>query len=191
MKKINLRKRDYIGIFLIFILGYYCLYLNFQVNTLGDMLNEYPFSSRKQLEDGHKANEIITLYYAGPNAEDLIGEERNIKELTPLKAVQALIEGPRRKDLTRALPIELEVTNVSIEDGVAHVYIHESVPLDRHGNYGSSTATLYIMNSISATLILHKPFDIEKVKLEGDINDLLQGVDTDMPFGLDMNLINK
>jgi spore germination protein GerM len=118
----------------------------------GDMLNKYQFGSRKQLEEGHKANEMITLYYAGPNAEYLIGEERNIKELTPLKAVQALIEGPRKKDLTRVLPIELEVIDVSIEDGVAHVYIHESVPLDRHGNFGSSTSTTFIMNSISATL---------------------------------------
>lgn len=191
MKKIDLRRRDFIGIFLIFIIGCYCLYLNFQVKILGDKFNEYNFNSTKQLEEVHEASETITLYYTGPNAEYLIGEERTIKEPTPLKAVQALIEGPRRKDLTRALPIELEATNVSIEDGVAHVYIHESVPLARHGDYGSSTATTSIINSISATLILHKPFDIEKVKLEGDINDLLQGVDIDVPFGIEMNLIKK
>lgn len=191
MKKFDFRRRDFIGIFLILALGGYCFFLNLQVKTLEGKFDKYAFNSEKQLEEGHNANDLITLYYSDLNTHYLIGEQRNIKELTPLKAVQALIEGPRSKDLSRSLPIELEVSDVTVEEGVAHVYIHESVPLSRHGNYGSSTSTLHIMNSISATLILHKPFNIEKVKLEDDINDLLQGVNTGEPFGIDMNLIKK
>jgi spore germination protein GerM len=131
----------------------------------------------------------INLYFSDSNAEYLVGEERKIKEATPIKAIQELIEGPKSKELTRILPKELEVSEVSIKDGVAHVYIHESVPLAKHGNYGSSTATTFIINSVTATLILHEPFGIKKVKLEGDISDLLYGVDTNELFDVDMNLI--
>jgi spore germination protein GerM len=143
-----------------------------------------------QIDISEKEQSII-LYFSDANAEYLIGEARIIKNVTPIKAVQELIEGPDSKELRRSMPKELEVSNVTIEDGVAHVYMHESVPLAKHGNYGSSTATTHIINSISATLILHEPFGIKKVKLEGDICDLLYGIDTKEPFDVDMNLIKS
>ena len=137
----------------------------------------------------NEKEKVINLYFLDSNAEYLIGEERYIKGVTPQKAIQSLIEGPKSKELTSSLPKELEVSDVSVKDGVAYVYINESVPLAEHGNYGSSTATRNIINSISSTLILNKNFGIEKVKLEGDIGDILYGIDINELFEVNMDLI--
>ena len=133
----------------------------------------------------------INLYFSDPNAEYLVAEKREIKDVTPLKAIQSLIEGPKSKELKSLLPKELEVSNVLVQDSIAHVYIHESVPLDKHSNYGSSSVTTHIINSISSTLILNETFGIKKVKLEGDINDLLYGVETNELLDVNMSLIKE
>lgn len=65
------------------------------------------------------------------------------------------------------------------------------MPLSEQGNYGSSTATRNIINSISSTLILNKNFGIKKVKLEGDIVDILYGIDINELFDVNMNLIKE
>jgi hypothetical protein len=147
-------------------------------------------ANKNQINTDSK-DKSINLYFSDSNAEYLIREEREIEDLTPQKAIEALIEGPKSKKLYSSLPKELEVSRVSVEEGIAYVYIHESVPLYRHGNYGSSASVLHIINSITATLILHEPFSIEKVKLEGDISDLLYGVDTNELLDVDMNLIRE
>ncbi|GAA0085301.1 hypothetical protein UT300007_17400 [Clostridium sp. CTA-7] len=133
--------------------------------------------------------EVVNLYFSDSNAEYLIGEERYIEDATPQKAIQALIEGPKSKELISSLPKELEILDVSVKDEVAYVYIYESVPLAEHGIYGSSTATKTIINSISSTLILNENFGIKKVKLEGDIGDILYGIDINELFDVDMDLI--
>lgn len=148
-------------------------------------------SSTKASNVSNSEDQTITLFFSDSNAEFLVGEERKMKDVTPQKAIQALIEGPKDKKLKNTLPEELEVSNVSIQDDIAHVFIHESVPLDRHGNYGSSTATSHIVNSISATLILHESFGIKKVKLEGDIVELLYGIDTNEPFDINWSLVKE
>lgn len=191
MGKFDLRRRDYVSLLIILLLGYYGMHLNAQLKAIENNVVESDFNTEDQTEEGKNINDFITLYFAGPNAEYLIGEKRNIKDISPKRAIQALIEGPKSKNLWRTLPPELEVSGVSVKDDIAYVYIHESVPLSRHGNYGSSTSTTYIINSISATLILHEPFGIKKVKLEGDINDLLVDAVKDIPYGVDMNLIKE
>lgn len=143
-----------------------------------------------KLEEGDNVNDLVYLYFPDSNAEYLVGEKRNIKDVSPQKVIEALIEGPKDTKLTQALPKELEIINVSVEDKVAKVYIHESVPMKEHGNYGSSTMTRNIINSITATLILNDSFDIDKVKLEGDIGDLLYGIDVEnSEFDVDMTQI--
>lgn len=193
MKRINLRRRDYIGIFLILIIGCYFLYLNSQVRALETELKEYQFNNGAQLEEGHGENETITLYFSDSNAMYLVGEKRAIKDLTPQKALQALIQGPKTKGFGRTLPRELEVKYVQIENGVAHIYLHESIPLKEHGNYSSSAATSSFIGSICNTLILHRPFGIEKVILEGqEIQELLnQVIIKDRQLGVNMDLIKK
>ncbi|MGB4658869.1 MAG: hypothetical protein WBI07_06810, partial [Mobilitalea sp.] len=47
------------------------------------------------LEEGDAAEDNITLYFSDSNAQYLVGEERNLKNLTPAKAIQALIQGPK------------------------------------------------------------------------------------------------
>lgn len=192
MKKLDLRLRDYIWLVIILLLGLYCLNLNAKLKVMKNNQVDRQPNTINQLEEGNNINDLITLYFPDSNAQYLIGEEKNIKDISPQKAVQALIEGPKNKKLGRSLPNELEVTDVSIKEGVAYVYIHESVPMYEHGNYGSSTATKNIINSISATLILHEAFDIRKVKLEGDVGELLYGIDTkNTLFDVDMSQIKE
>lgn len=192
MRKLDLRLRDYLWLVIILLLAFYCLNLNTKLKVMENNQVERQPNTIDQLEEGNNINDLITLYFPDSNAQYLIGEEKNIRDISPQKAVQALIEGPQNKELGRSLPNELEVTDVSIKDGVAYVYIHESVPMSEHGNYGSSTATHNIINSISATLILHEAFDIRKVKLEGDVGELLYGIDTkNTLFDVDMSQIKE
>lgn len=135
--------------------------------------------------------EFINLYFSDSNVEYLVEEKRSIEDVTPQKAVQALIEGPKSKELKSLLPEELEVVDIVVKDGVAYVNIHESVPFSKHGNYGSSTVTRHIINSITATLILNETFGIEKVKLEGDIGDILYGIDTSTFLEVNLDLIKE
>jgi spore germination protein GerM len=191
MEKFNLGRRDYISLVIILLVVCYCLHLNAKLQVMESSLPEHQFSIRNHVEEGYNPEDFITLYFSDSNL-DIIGEVRNIKELSPLKAVQALIEGPENKDLHRTLPIELEASMVKVEDGTAYVYIHESIPLEKHGDYGSSTASSQIINSICATLMIHEQFGIKKVKLEGDIWDILGiAVDSNKPFDIDMIQIKQ
>jgi len=143
------------------------------------------------LEEGDNAEDNIKLYFSDSNAQYIVGEERNLKNLTPAKAIQALIQGPKSSELFTSLPKEVEVVDVTVKDGVAYVNLAENVPTKERGNYGSSSSTYNIINSICATLILHDSFGINKVKLEGGFNELLSGVDTETPFEVDMTYVKE
>lgn len=189
MKKLDLRRRDYISLIVILLLALYCFNVNAKLRALENNLTESRVNSKVQLEEGNNINDFITLYFSDNNSEYLIGEKRNIKDLTPLKAIQALLEGPRNKGLISEFPEELETQGVIVKGGIAYVYIHESVPLDRHGNYSSEAVTSYMIQSICATLILHETFGIKQVKFEGNIEELLYGVVPDFLHDVNMNLI--
>ena len=189
MKKLDLKPRDYIGLVIIFLLGLYFFNFNGKLRALENNQTVDIVNSKVQLEEGNNVNDFITLYFSDNNVEYLIGEKRNLKDLTPLKAIQALLEGPRDKGLTSVLPEKLEVYGVSVKDGIAYVYLHESVPFYQHGNYSSGAVTGHFVQSICATLILHEPFGIKQVKLEGNVEELLYGVVPNSLHDVNMNLI--
>ncbi|MDI9215796.1 GerMN domain-containing protein [Clostridium tertium] len=78
-------------------------------------------SNKTAAETISKNEELIKLYFSDENAEYLVEEKRSIEDVTPQKAIQALIEGPKGKELKSLLPKELEVVDIVVKDGVAYV----------------------------------------------------------------------
>lgn len=60
---------------------------------------------------------------------------------------------------------------------------------DRIGKQFLNCIIIFMITS--ATLVLNETFGIEKVKLEGDIGDILHGIDTSNIIELNMDLIKE
>jgi len=126
-----MRKKIFLGIFLIVIIGLigYLVIINVFFNEeIVSQVNEY--TPEVEISDEELRTTIITLYFVSSENGSIASEARLIdsKELLldPYKTlVNLLIEGPKDSSLTAVIPKEVKILNTSLSDGTVTIDFSE------------------------------------------------------------------
>lgn len=138
-----------------------------------------------------KTKEVV-LYFSDDQAEQLVGEKRNIEDPTAKSIVLELIKGPgAANEGVETLPSDLKVLDVQVKDGIASVdFSGDSVQKISGGATGEGMALYSIIN----TLILNQDFGITKVQflVDGKKVDSIKGhYDVSVPLSEDSKMIKE
>lgn len=147
---------------------------------------------KANIESKNYENSEITLYFGG-NEGYLAGEIRDILNLTPQKAVEELILGPKESKNFGILPKQTEIIDVKVIDKIAYVNFNSSIEDNMIGVYDTSCGSSLLLYSIVDTLILHESFEIDKVQIivEGEERRSLGSLAIEFPFEADMEIIKE
>ena len=141
-----------------------------------------------------KTKEVV-LYFSDDQAMYLVGEKRNIEEVTAKAIILELIKGPSRlegeEELYETLPSKLELLDVQVKEGIASVdFSGDSLQAISGGSTGEGMALYSIIN----TLISDNNLGITKVQflVDGKKVDSIKGhFDVSEPLSEDKDMIEK
>ncbi|MBK5240140.1 GerMN domain-containing protein [Clostridium sp.] len=149
-----------------------------------------------EVKDEEIKTKEVVLYFSDDQAMYLVGEKRNIEELTAKAMVLELIKGPSApsegaEKLYETLPSDLTLLDVQVKEGIASVDISgNSVKKISGGSTGEGMALYSIIN----TLILDPNLGITKVQflVDGKKVDSIKGhYDARVPMSEDSEMIKK
>lgn len=133
-----------------------------------------------------------TLYFPDSNAEFLVPVEVEIPKGTESlekMILEALIKGPGKEDLGRALPIETKILSITKENDTAYVDFSREIETKHWGGSTGETFTIYaVVNSLTELE------DISKVQflIEGSKDESIAGhYALNEPFERNEQLIKK
>ena len=118
-----------------------------------------------QIPDESNSSGVINLYFSGENAQYLLPEERKISPLTIKEAFEQLVLGPNNNDLHSTLPPNVKLLDVHIENRIAVLNINKELYIAMNGNYGTSTASYMLINSLVGTFVYNEVFQVDGIKL--------------------------
>jgi len=118
-----------------------------------------------QIPDEPNSSGVINLYFSDEQAQYLLPEEREISPLTINKAFEQLVLGPNNKNLYSTLPPKVELIDVYIENNIAVLNINKELYLAMNGNYGTSTASRMLLNSLVGTIVYNEVFQVDGIKI--------------------------
>ncbi|MEN1758930.1 stalk domain-containing protein [Anoxynatronum sibiricum] len=117
----------------------------------------------------------VTLYFMRVTDTAFLteGEPRlfQTKDLTPDDLLAVLLAGPESADLTRVIPRDARVLNVSVNDGLANVSFSQEIT---RANVGAEAEGV-LVNSIVWTLVQLPEIDAVQILVEGEIVETLAG----------------
>lgn len=130
-------------------------------------------------DEGVKTGAVtINLYFSDADARYLRVESIQMTNPSPKSVLQQLIKGPASKNLFATMPDDITVIDVSVEEGIAYVNFSKEMGEAINGNYGTSTASQFLLYAIVNTLALNESLEIDQVKI------LVEGADIELgPFG--------
>lgn len=107
-----------------------------------------------ELPSEQNGKTLLTLYFAGENAEYLVPEYRiiDVKEnqLIEKRILQELIKGPDTEGLSKTIPVETKVLSVDTSEGVCFVNLSEEFKTKHSGGSTGEILTIYsIVNSLT------------------------------------------
>ncbi|MEK6263476.1 MAG: GerMN domain-containing protein [Clostridium sp.] len=145
-------------------------------------------------DEAIKSKEVV-LYFSDDQAMYLVGQKRNIEELTAKAIILELIKGPSRlegeEELYETLPSELKLLDVQVKEGIASVdFSGDSIEAISGGSTGEGMALYSIIN----TLISENNLGITKVQflVDGKKVDSIKGhYDVSVPMIEDKDMIKK
>jgi spore germination protein GerM len=148
----------------------------------------------KVIEEAIKTKEVV-LYFSDDQAMYLVGQKRNIEELTAKAIILELIKGPSRiegeEELYETLPSNLKLLDVQVKEGIASVdFSSDSIQAISGGSTGESMALYSIIN----TLISDNNLGITKVQflVDGEKVDSIKGhYDVSMPMSENKDMMRK
>jgi germination protein M len=149
-----------------------------------------------EVKDEEIKTKEVVLYFSDDQAMYLVGEKRNIEELTAKAIVLELIKGPSApsegaEKLYKTLPSDLKLLGVQVKEGIASVdFNSESVQKISSGSTGEGMALYSIIN----TLVLDKDLGITKVQflVDGKKVDSIKGhYDVSVPISEDSKMIKQ
>ncbi|HHT64033.1 MAG: GerMN domain-containing protein [Bacillota bacterium] len=132
-------------------------------------MTAFPLDPGKQTETAD-----VVLYFSNKNADKLGGETREVaatpeedREDFIKKVLEELIRGPKKDDLYPAIPKEVVVISVKINQGTAEIDFSEEMHTRHWGGAAGETMTIYsIVNTLTE-------FDfIQRVKITVNKNPL-------------------
>ncbi|SMP43226.1 stalk domain-containing protein [Anoxynatronum buryatiense] len=117
----------------------------------------------------------VTLYFMRVTDTAFLteGESRlfQTKDLTPDDLLAVLLAGPESADLTRVIPRNAKVLNISVSDGLANVNFSREIT---QANVGAEAEGV-LVNSIVWTLVQLPEIDAVQILVEGEIVETLAG----------------
>lgn len=141
-----------------------------------------------------KTKEVV-LYFSDDQAMYLVGQKRNIEEVTAKAIILELIKGPSRlegeEELYETLPSKLELLDVQVKEGIASVdFSGDSIQAISGGSTGEGMALYSIIN----TLISDNNLGITKVQflVDGKKVESIKGhFDVSVPLSEDKDMMKK
>jgi len=121
--------------------------------------------SNEPVSDDDNSAVSINLYFSDEAAQYLVPEERIISEPTIAKAFEHLVLGPKNKDLYSTLPPKVKLLDAHVENNIAILNLNNEFDIAINGNYGTSTASILLLNSIAGTLVYNEIFDVKGIKI--------------------------
>jgi germination protein M len=148
----------------------------------------------KVIDEAIKTKEVV-LYFSDDQAMYLVGQKRNIEELTAKAIILELIKGPSRlegeEELYETLPSKLKLLDVQVKEGIASVdFSGDSIQAISGGSTGEGMALYSIIN----TLVSDDNLGITKVQflVDGKKVDSIKGhYDVSVPMIEDKDMIKK
>ena len=141
---------------------------------------------RPKTINGPIYDDSVLAYFGDVNANFLIPYTVPVQNGDKVKsALQALLEGPPKDDLTRTIWPGTKLMKVEIVDGIAIIDFSREVV----GYGGGSAAENLLVNSLAATMNQFE--DVKQIQLliEGKkIGALPEGTDVSKPFNLEYNM---
>ncbi len=119
----------------------------FQSGFMRDKFNESPIGDNKEMKK-------ISLYFAGPNADQLIRELRSVElaadEKIEERVVKELIKGPTVNGVHKTIPVNTRLIRVDVNNDLASVNLSDSFVKDHWGGSTGELMTIYsIVNSLT------------------------------------------
>lgn len=117
----------------------------------------------------------VNLYFSDNDAMYFEIESRKIKDITVKKVIEELIKGPTKESANKTLPEDIEILDVKVEDEICYLNFNNRLKEQMDGNYGASCASMFLVGSITNTLVAYEEFNISKVAflIEGQSNPQL------------------
>ncbi|MBO8128083.1 MAG: GerMN domain-containing protein [Peptococcaceae bacterium] len=123
--------------------------------------------------------------YLVPETRQVTKTDETLEELI----IQALIDGPATKELTRTVPKETKLLSISVADGVAYANFSQELKTKHWGGSAGEMMTIYsIVNSLA------RLEGIEKVQflIEGNKEESIFGhMYTGEPIEPNWNLVKR
>jgi germination protein M len=117
----------------------------------------------------------VVLYFAGPDAERLVREERTAvrgSERTEAVVIRELIKGPETAGLSPTIPPETRLLDIRISEGTAFVSFSREIQTRHTGGTAGEMFTVYsIVNSLTELAGIVQV----QILIEGDKAETLTG----------------
>ena len=158
-----------------------------------EILNTFKpwFEKRKVVRE----KKMVTLYFADPEGEYLVGERREILKRREVKeeaeeTITELIKGPKGK-LIPTLPSRTKLLSLQVDEkGLAKVNFNKALSKDHPGGSSAEIMTLY---SIVNSLTFNFP-QIKRVQIlmEGEAGETIAGhLSLEQPVSSNPDLVRK
>ncbi|MEW6522941.1 MAG: GerMN domain-containing protein [Bacillota bacterium] len=129
-----------------------------------------------------QVKEQVTLYFAGPDADKVMPEVREVVVEGTLAEtiVNELINGPTVAGLGRTIPAEARLLELTIEDKVAYVNFSRELQTK---HWGGSTGDIMTIYSVVTSLTAWEDIESVQFLLEGKKEEAIFGhLATDRPI---------